>query len=436
MDTSEPDMTQIEDVVTNAISDIIRDPTPNEESRFFSKLNPSAMPMYGKPYHYSTFQYEPQEYIYQPTGLWHDDQYYNYFPTKVINATNLTETTTENDLREKLGQYGNIFQIVLNNWHALIEFDCKEAAQKWVNAYQLDNKVYINNQQIILAFTGQDSISLNTPISTPHSDHTVLNNNSRSENQVVFDHEAECNTLADTQGTNDYSPYSSQGYGFPSPMNPHMTSIPAALNYNGGKHKSTDGWILISSGFPEDITPYSIFRLFSLYGNVKKVKIMFKKRDTALIQYMDGYQAKLAKLYLNGCEMKESQLKVNYSKSDYIIMPKKGTTSEENALAQDFTYSKEHRYKIAGSRNFQNIAPPSKTLHLSNLPNDITEEKLLEIFENVHKFCKIKFFAVNDKKMAHAEYETVSHAIDIIIHFHNYNIEGRYLKLSFSKGTW
>lgn len=150
---------------------------------------------------------------------------------------------------------------------------------------------------------------------------------------------------------------------------------------------------------------------------------------------MDSYQAKLAKLYLNGCEIKDSQLKVNYSKSDYIIMPKKGTTSEENALAQDFTYSKEHRYKIAGSRNFQNIAPPSKTLHLSNLPNDITEEKLLEIVENVHKFCKIKFFAVNDKKMAHAEFESVSEAIDIIIYFHNYNIEGRYLKLSFSKGT-
>jgi len=34
--------------------------------------------------------------------------------------------------------------------------------------------------------------------------------------------------------------------------------------------------ILIASGFPEDITPYEIFRLFSLYGNVTKVKIMFK----------------------------------------------------------------------------------------------------------------------------------------------------------------
>lgn len=34
--------------------------------------------------------------------------------------------------------------------------------------------------------------------------------------------------------------------------------------------------ILIASGFPEDVSPYKIFRIFSLYGNVTKVKIMFK----------------------------------------------------------------------------------------------------------------------------------------------------------------
>ena len=50
--------------------------------------------------------------------------------------------------------------------------------------------------------------------------------------------------------------------------------------YNGGypinNHKSTDNSILIASGFPDDTTPHMIFRLFSLYGNVRKVKIMFK----------------------------------------------------------------------------------------------------------------------------------------------------------------
>lgn len=195
--------------------------------------------------------------------------------------------------------------------------------------------------------------------------------------------------------------------------------------------------ILIASGFDEDVSPYKIFRLFSLYGNVTKVKIMFKKRDTALIQYMDSYQAKLAKLYLNGCMFGSGQIKVNTSKSQYIIMPKKGANvdSEECMLAQDFSHSKEHRYKIAGSRNFQNIAPPSKVLHLSNLPKEVEEEKLMLLFSSVAEFEKIKFFEVGGKTMAHAEFDSISSAIEIIIAFHNYNIDGRYLKLSFSKNV-
>ena len=152
---------------------------------------------------------------------------------------------------------------------------------------------------------------------------------------------------------------------------------------------------------------------------------------------MDSYQAKLAKLYLNGCSIHDQQIKVNTSKSNYIIMPKKGVAAdtEECMLAQDFSHSKEHRYKIAGSRNFQNIAPPSKVLHLSNLPKDVDEENLQQLFSEVAPFSKIKFFEVGGKTMAHAEFDSISLAIDIIIKFHNYNIEGRYLKLSFSKGT-
>ena len=164
---------------------------------------------------------------------------------------------------------------------------------------------------------------------------------------------------------------------------------------------------------------------------------MFKKRDTALIQFMDNYQAKLAKLYLNGWMFSDGQIKVNTSKSHFIIMPKKGAKmdSEERMLAQDFSRSKEHRYKIAGSRNFQNIAPPSKVLHLSNLPKDIDEDNLQEVFSNVARFEKIKFFEVGGKTMAHSEFDSISTAIEIIIAFHNYNIDGRYIKISFSKNV-
>lgn len=79
--------------------------------------------------------------------------------------------------------------------------------------------------------------------------------------------------------------------------------------------------ILIVSNLPSDTKPDIIFWLFSLYGNVQKVKVMFKKWDTALIEFQDYLQANQAKLYLNGCPLFGNEIKVNKSKSLYIKIP-------------------------------------------------------------------------------------------------------------------
>ncbi len=49
--------------------------------------------------------------------------------------------------------------------------------------------------------------------------------------------------------------------------------------------------VLIVNNIPANTYPYLLFKLFGLYGNVKKVKIMLKKRDTALIEFQDLPQA-------------------------------------------------------------------------------------------------------------------------------------------------
>ena len=48
------------------------------------------------------------------------------------------------------------------------------------------------------------------------------------------------------------------------------------------------GEILIVSNLPLSCNSVTLFRLFGLYGNVMKVKIMYKKRDTALVQMQDA----------------------------------------------------------------------------------------------------------------------------------------------------
>ena len=46
--------------------------------------------------------------------------------------------------------------------------------------------------------------------------------------------------------------------------------------------------VLIVGNIPLDANPYMLFRLFGSYGNVNKVKILFKKRDNALIEMADA----------------------------------------------------------------------------------------------------------------------------------------------------
>ena len=43
-----------------------------------------------------------------------------------------------------------------------------------------------------------------------------------------------------------------------------------------------------------------------------------------------------------------------------------------------------HRFKKPGSKNYQNIYPPSATLHLSNIPSSVEEEHLKKAFDAIN----------------------------------------------------
>ena len=51
-----------------------------------------------------------------------------------------------------------------------------------------------------------------------------------------------------------------------------------------------------------------------------------------------------------------------------------------------------HRFAIAGSKNYQNITPPSTSLHLSNLPPEVTEEQLRTLFGQHGEVVQFRFF--------------------------------------------
>uniref|UniRef100_A0A7N6A8D2 RRM domain-containing protein n=1 Tax=Anabas testudineus TaxID=64144 RepID=A0A7N6A8D2_ANATE len=167
--------------------------------------------------------------------------------------------------------------------------------------------------------------------------------------------------------------------------------------------------------------------------NEERVKILYNKKDSALIQLSDGNQAQLAMSHLNGQKVFGKVMRVTLSKHQTVALPREGL--DDQLLTKDFSGSPLHRFKKPGSKNFQNIFPPSATLHLSNIRDGVGEDDLRLLFSNSGGTVKaFKFF--QDRKMALIQMSSVEEAIQTLMDLHNYDMGGNHhLKVSFSKST-
>ncbi|XP_036822184.1 polypyrimidine tract-binding protein 2-like isoform X1 [Oncorhynchus mykiss] len=230
----------------------------------------------------------------------------------------------------------------------------------------------------------------------------------------------------------------SQGGGAINPMSAAAAAAAAAGRMVLSGHSGCSGVLLVSNLNEEMVTPQSLFTLFGVYGDAQRVKILYNKKDSALIQMSDGNQAQLAMSHLNGQKMYGKIIRVTLSKHQAVQLPREGL--DDQGLTKDFTNSPLHRFKKPGSKNFQNIFPPSATLHLSNVPlgldrEDVTEEDLRLLFSNAGGIVKaFKFF--QGHKMALLQMSTVEEAIQALMDLHNYDMGSNHnLKVSFSKST-
>uniref|UniRef100_A0AAY5KDV4 RRM domain-containing protein n=1 Tax=Esox lucius TaxID=8010 RepID=A0AAY5KDV4_ESOLU len=194
------------------------------------------------------------------------------------------------------------------------------------------------------------------------------------------------------------------------------------------------GVLLVSNLNPE-VTPASAAYLVSrVYGDVMRVKILFNKKDNALVQMSDGTQAQLAMSHLNGVRLHGRSLRVSLSKHTTVQLPREG--HEDQGLTKDYATSPLHRFKKPGSKNYNNIYPPSATLHLSNIPPAVTEEDLKELLiSSGATVTAFKFFQ-KDRKMALVQMSSVEEAVETLIEFHNHDLgDHHHLRVSFSKST-
>ncbi|XP_033929032.1 polypyrimidine tract-binding protein 3 isoform X3 [Melopsittacus undulatus] len=161
--------------------------------------------------------------------------------------------------------------------------------------------------------------------------------------------------------------------------------------------------ILVSNLNSEVITPYGLFILFAMG-------------------------------HLNGQKLYGRVIRAILSKHQVIQLPPEGRKS--NGLTKDYSNSPLHRFKKSGSKNFQNIFPPSDTLYLSNIPPFVTDEAMENLFENTGSTVKAFRFIQKDCRTALIQLGSVEEAFHALIELHNHDLgENHHLQISFSKCT-
>lgn len=213
---------------------------------------------------------------------------------------------------------------------------------------------------------------------------------------------------------------------------PFMQHSPGSMSPRGAGMGHHGGSVLLVSNLAEeDVCCDDLFILFGHYGDVQRIKILFNKKDTALIQFSDSSQAQTAQSNLNGVRLHGKEMRVSKSKHDNVNMPK--SEDEGKELTKDYNGSPLHRFKKPGSKNFQNIFSPIRTLHLSNIPESTTEDDLRDLFLEYGSINNFRFFP-KDRRMALMQLSSTEEAILCLIKLHNYKLnESSHLRVSFAK---
>lgn len=184
------------------------------------------------------------------------------------------------------------------------------------------------------------------------------------------------------------------------------------------------------SNFPDQIAnPDALFTLFGVYGDILKVKIMYNRRDNALMQFKSYEQALNAVSKMDKIKLFEKVISVGMSKFPEIQIPIKN----DGGLAKDYSTSPLHRFKKPGSKNFFNIFAPNLTLHLSNISQVTSQDQIQELFTKHGTVNNFKWISKEGNKMALIELSSLEEAVLALIDLHNYQLNGSYLRVNFAK---
>ncbi|VFQ91072.1 unnamed protein product [Cuscuta campestris] len=182
--------------------------------------------------------------------------------------------------------------------------------------------------------------------------------------------------------------------------------------------------ILVSNLDPDRIDEDKLFNLFSIYGNIVKIKLLRNKPDHALVQMGDGFQAELAVHFLKGSILFGKRLEVNFSKHPNI------TAGPDT---HDYSNSNLNRFNRNAAKNYRYCCSPTKMVHLSTLPPDVTELEIVSHLEEHGAVVGSKLFEMNGKKQALVLFESEEQATEALACKNASSLGGSTIRISFSQ---
>lgn len=219
-------------------------------------------------------------------------------------------------------------------------------------------------------------------------------------------------------------------YGYQAGGYSQMANPAIAAAFSGGLPPGVTGTndrctIVVSNLNAERVDEDKLFNLFSLYGNITRIKLLRNKPDHALVEMGDGFQAELAVHFLKGAMLFGKPLEVNFSKYPSI------TPAQDT---HDYQNSHLNRFKTSNSmKNYRYCCSPTKMIHLSSLPLDMSEEEVLSLLEEHGAIVDSKLYENNGKHQALVLFETEEQATEALVCKHATSICGLTVRISFSQ---
>lgn len=195
---------------------------------------------------------------------------------------------------------------------------------------------------------------------------------------------------------------------------------PRALSHGGRDCRGSEAATPVAAVFnlPEEMAEADIlFNLFSLYGYVGIVKVVFKRpRETALVQFSEPGFVDLAIERLSGAPLLGKAIEIRRSKQSSIRCTEVDQASPERTT-RSYTMSDQFWSKKDYERIGDNAAAPSRTLFVKNIAPQLSEQDLVDIFAQhgvVEDFAFLPCPPTHRYKTAAVQMATVPEAVQAV----------------------